>query len=440
MAQAPTPEAWFIGFGTRLRRIHAERPELPPKSPGRGDSILALAMREVTQQERLRLNTIRSRWDAMLASWPQHVPDFMTEPRPGGPGEAPKEPPTLAERVEIGRHRKTAQEASSALREALAKIAALEDELSAFRTLTSVNPEPAPWTLSPRRGEKSEHVPYLFTSDFQVGEVIREQETEAGYGYDVATFRRRYRYMIERTIDLALNHGGAWSFPGIVYARGGDTISGAIHDELADTDEVTPIEAVKIAFEEEAAGILKLAEAFGRVEVKEAGGGNHDRSTKKPRSKRAVAYSYDSLVSYMLRREFAKDPRISIQGTESPDVYFRIYGTPILLTHGDKIGSRGGQGFIGAEATILRGAQKVILEQQRLGRPVEQVHVGHYHIAREMGIALSNGSLPGFSEYAKLLRARPELPCQWLVFYSPKWGAVDWKKVYLEEPRLRRAA
>ena len=136
----------------------------------------------------------------------------------------------------------------------------------------------------------------------------------------------------------------------------------------------------------------------------------------------------------MLRREFMADPRVTFQGTKSPDVYFEIYRTRILLTHGDKIGSRGGQGFVGAEATILRGAQKVILEQSRIGRTVDQVHVGHFHIAREMGAALSNGCLPGYSEYAKMHRMRPEMPSQWLVFYNPRWGPVDWKKVYLEDP------
>jgi predicted heme/steroid binding protein len=38
--------------------------------------------------------------------------------------------------------------------------------------------------LVERVNRKREHMPELFTSDFQVGEVIRASETEAGYGYD----------------------------------------------------------------------------------------------------------------------------------------------------------------------------------------------------------------------------------------------------------------
>lgn len=349
------------------------------------------------------------------------------------PPEAPAAPRPIEDDVSLHRAQTSAATSRSRLRQALARIAALEDELEDYRRLGRSAARPAAWTLQPS-GMGREHVPYLLTSDFQIGEVIRPEEIDLAHGYDVEVFRRRYRRLIETAIDLALTHQAGWTYPGMVYARGGDTISGAIHEELKETDQVTPIEAVEIAFEEEAAGILKLAEAFGRVEVKSTGG-NHDRDTRKPQSKRADAHSYDRLVAYMLRREFKDDARISFQTSESPDVYFSIYKTRVLLTHGDKIGSRGGQGYVGPAATIMRGAQKVLMEQLALGRPVDEVHMGHFHTPLQLGYALANGCLPGYSEFAKMIRARPEAPSQWLVFYNPRFGAVDWKKIWLEEPR-----
>lgn len=340
---------------------------------------------------------------------------------------------TLEEDVSLHRAQQTATEAKGRLRDALAKIAKLEDDLSDYRRAASSSARPAEWTLAPP-SESREHIPYLLTSDFQIGEVIRTEETDHAHGYDIATFRTRYRRLIATAIDLAIVQQPTWIYPGMVYARGGDTISGAIHQELMETDEVTPIEAVEIAFEEEAAGILQLAEAFGRVDVKTTGG-NHDRDTHKPQSKRANAHSYDRLVAYMLQREFRNDPRITFQSSQSPDVYFALYQTRILLTHGDKIGSRGGQGFVGPAATIMRGAQKVLMEQQAIGRPVDEVHVGHFHTPLELGYALANGCLPGYSEFAKLIRARPEAPSQWLAFYHPRFGKVALKKIWLEEPR-----
>lgn len=341
---------------------------------------------------------------------------------------------SLDEDVELQRAKSTATVASRQLRDALSKIATLEDELQDYKIAFQSAARPAEWTVRAPLGGKSEHIPELLTSDFQIGEVIRASETDYSFGYDTETFRRRYRRLISTTIDLCFRHAGdGWSYPGIVYARGGDTISGAIHDELAETDDLTPIEAVEVAFEEEAAGIAKLLEAFGRVEVKDCGGGNHDRDTHKPRTKRTTGHSYDRLVSYMLRREFMRDDRVTFQGTLSPDVYFSIYDTRILLTHGDKIGSRGGHGMIGPAATISRGFQKVILEQQALGRPVDMVQCGHFHTPLWLELGICNGCLPGYSEFAKSLRMRPQPPSQFLMFFAAKRGLVDLRKVFVED-------
>lgn len=344
-------------------------------------------------------------------------------------------PRTLDEDLALARARATAAAAVAREKEQRARIVELEDELARVRAVVDLNPRAAEWTLSPKAGRKAEHIPYLLTSDHQLGEVIRAAETEAGYGYDVATYRRRYRALIETAIRLCQDHAAEWRFPGFIYARGGDTISGAIHEELEETDELTALEAVTVAFEEEAAGIRHLADAFGKVEVKDVGGGNHDRNTRKPRSKRAPAHSYDTLVGYMLRREFAGDKRVTFQGTESPDVRFRVYERRILLTHGDKIGSRGGHGFIGPAATILRGAQKIIAEQATFGTIIDEVHMGHFHTFLDVGWTLCNGCLPGYSEFAKLNRMRPGPPEQTLSFFHPVHGRRAVERIFLEVPR-----
>ena len=345
---------------------------------------------------------------------------------------APRER-TLAEDVQLHRAQRSSAHDKARLKEATSRIAALEDRLRDYEWAANASLRPAEWTLQLEPPSKSECTPHLFTSDFQAGEVVRAEETDHGYGYDVDAFRRRYRRLVAATIDICFNHERQRSYPGIIYARGGDAISGGIHEELAETDELTPVESVELVFEEEAAGIRTLLEAFGRVEVKETEeGGNHGRDTHKPHSKRASGHSHERLISFLLRREFLGDERVSFQTSRSPDVYYPIYGRRVVQTHGDKIGSRGGQGFIGPAATILRGAQKVAMEFQTRGLGVDEVHVGHFHTSTDQGWVLSNGSLPGYSEFAKLNRMRPEPPCQWLSFYHPKYGPFDRRRIYLE--------
>jgi hypothetical protein len=342
---------------------------------------------------------------------------------------------TLSDEVKVHRAQEELKSTKRRFKDAVARIADLEEKVSEYEWLGNVDTKPADWVQRPAKSEKSEHTPMLFTSDFQLGEVVDARETEHGHDYNKDLFKARYRAMIEKTIYLSFEHGGKdWTYPGIIYARGGDTISGGIHEELAETDDLSPIEAVEMAFEEEAAGIAKLADAFGKVFVPDCGGGNHDRTTRKPRSKGAHA-NFDRLVNFMLRREFQHDARVTFQTTRSMDVVFNIYNKNVLLTHGDRIGSRGGQGFIGPAATIMRGAQKVIMEQAAINRQIDLVMMGHFHTPMWLGWVMVNGALPGYSEFAKMNRMRPFPPQQYLSYWHEGRGMVDLKPIDLTDAK-----
>ena len=444
MPQPPmAPELADLILST-LAATRRARPDLPYRSPGRGDSVQQMALRALQQKHgrpaatwTTRLSAIRARWPVQVirAEAGEYLPGQIgvvsLETVPDAPAAMSAPDRSLADDVKLHRAQTGADAARVRLKEALSEISRLEAKLGDYQWAQGVRIDPPDWTVARSTG-KHEHIPVLITSDFQIGEVIRPQETDHTHGYSVEIFRRRYRALIAQAIRLCLDHQPSWTYPGIIYERLGDTISGGIHEELAETDEVTPIESVQIAAEEETAGIRALAEAFGRVLVQDCGGGNHDRDTHKPRSKAATAHSFDRLVSYILQREFKDDPRVEFHTTESPDIIFPVYDRMILATHGDKIGSRGGQGFIGPSATIARGAQKVIMEQQALGRRIDEVHLGHFHTFTDQDFVISNGCLPGYSEYAKLNRLRPQPPLQVLAFYSPKWGRVCTKRIFLE--------
>jgi len=318
------------------------------------------------------------------------------------------------------------------LRQAQIDIQNLQQELSRFEFATKAGATPAEWTLPTRAVANSEHIPVLLVSDAQVGEVIDSEETEFGRGYNTPIFRERYRELISTAIYLADQHvSKTWTYPGMLYVRGGDAISGGIHDELRETDDLTPLEAVRVVFEEEAAGIEKLVEFFGKVDVKSVCGGNHDRSTKKPQSKKRVQHSYDALVDYMLANHFRNEPNVTFQFTKSPDVVFPIFERTALATHGDNIGGGGGTGFIGPVANIAKGVQKIIMEQVHMGRIIDHVFLGHFHTFHHCHAFTENGSFPGFSEFAKKFRMRPEPPTQTLQFWNSKHGIVDLRKIVM---------
>lgn len=339
----------------------------------------------------------------------------------------------LGDQVEVTRERAQHSVTRDKLNRAIVERNKFEEELNRMRWAAKAGFDPADWSLSGRKGKKGEHVPLLFVSDAQVGEVIDGEATGHGRGYNTPIFRERYRQLIDTAIYLLTEHVGSdWRFPGFIYVRGGDAVSGAIHEELAQTDDLTPLEACRVVFEEEAAGIAKLAEQFGKVDVKSVSGGNHDRDTRKPQSKKRVGHNLDAMIDFMLANHFRNDKRVTFQLTKGFDVIFPCAGRNILCTHGDNIGSRGGEGFIGPLATVARGVQKVIMEQQALNVNIDFTMMGHFHTMFQTRKFLVNGCFPGYSEFAKQNRMSPEPASQALTIWHAKHGMVDFKPIVLQ--------
>jgi hypothetical protein len=364
----------------------------------------------------------------------RRFPALFTPPESGG---RPTTKRTLNDEIETLNRDADRHSDREKLREAIREITALRERIAKLEWSHNVSLKPANWTFDTRAPKgKSIHIPLLFFSDAQAGEVVRSEETDAPWDYNSDIFRQRYRRMISTAIELAIGHGGSrWTYPGIVYCRGGDNISGGLHEDLRELGEdAVASEQCEMVAEEESSGIAKLAEAFGKVEVRTAGGsGNHDRITAKPPTKLAWARSYDRFVHKMLTMEFRDDKRVTFQTSKSPDIRFPVFEKRLFMSHGDKMGSSGGMGFVGPGATILRGWQKLRMEQAQLGYHVDMILTGHLHYPITTLWGIGNGSFTGTTEYGKRFRMEPQPPMQYLTFFNPKHGRVDVREIYLAE-------
>ena len=312
------------------------------------------------------------------------------------------------------------------------EVNATDDLRHSVFNLAAQRIDPPAWTFAPpKKGDSVPGIPVLFGSDFQWGEVIKANELDGINAFNNKIAGERYRRLIERTIDLCFGHMVNPKYPGIIYLRGGDMISGDIHQELRETNDLQSIPACIDLIEHEAAGIKALADKFGKVWIISVPG-NHGRTTIKPHAKKYVETNYDYLIATMLEREFRGDARIEFMTPMSGDARFKVYDWHFVLTHGDRIGSSGGQGFIGPAATITRGMKKLVDYYAGLRLHVDWCLVGHFHTAMELEYGFSNGSLPGYSEYAKTFRARPQSPTQWLFFVHPKNGVTARWKILLD--------
>lgn len=306
--------------------------------------------------------------------------------------------------------------------------------------LAAETPTPPEW-LTPKAHIGSTGVPVAFWSDFHWGEVVRKEETGGVNEFNRAIAKARLRKLVNTTIELAVHHMVKPNYPGIVLCLGGDFISGNIHDELRETNEGPVQQSVLEVQEHLIAAITQLADAFGSVFVP-CVVGNHGRNTLKPRMKHRVYESYEWNIYCQLERWFkAKgDTRVQFSIPGETDAYFSVLGHRFLLTHGDTLGVKGGDGIIGAIGPIVRGATKIGRSEAQIGRDFDTLLMGHWHTYIPRGDAapvIVNGALKGYDEYARLmLRVPYSRPSQALFFVNAQYGITAQWSVYLE-PKLK---
>lgn len=312
----------------------------------------------------------------------------------------------------------------------LARVELMLEEVGGIR---SEHVKPAKWLLQKASGKRNRAVAVMLFSDLHMGEVISADEILGLNAFDpeIATAR------VKRFFQAACEIGPRWTTDcrceGLFLALGGDLISGDIHEELRITNGLTGHEQVREAVRLIVSGIRLALTVYPRVHVASVPG-NYSRTTPKPTAKLYSRLSYDTLIAQMVADAFTGDDRVTFQIGASNDAVIPLLGHTAFLTHGDKMGTGGGQGFAGPILPIVRGTKKVEAQQARAQRRPDIILHGHYHTSANPGPVFSNGSFPGYSEYGNGLRASLEPPQQWFFLVHETWGVRERVEVKLETP------
>lgn len=307
--------------------------------------------------------------------------------------------------------------------------------------LAVIDPNPPKWTVKPRGKGGHGSIPFAFWSDWHYGEVVNKEETGGVNEYNRTIAKERVKRLVTNTIRLAKGFAFKDGSPppeGMVIALGGDMISGDIHEELAETNDGTPLQGVGDCLDLLIWGIDAIKAEFGKVFVP-CVVGNHGRTTKKQRAKQAVYLSYEWNLYCMLERHYRNDPNVTIFVPGETDAFFRIAGQRFLLTHGNALGVKGGDGIIGALGPIARGAVKLRSSEYKIGREFDYLIMGHWHQEIWLPRVIVNNALKGYDEYARLfLRADPSRPSQCLWFVHPEHGITARVSVYVDDPIIEQ--
>jgi hypothetical protein len=343
--------------------------------------------------------------------------------------------------------------ATNELEDLKAKFKLLEHELAVTKkandTAESIRetiyglkalPMEQPKWITKLRPAKNPGVPMTLWSDWHWGETVFPDQVGGVNKFDQSIARDRVKRLVDITLDLALHHMVNPDYPGIVVCLGGDMISGGIHEELRETNWGPINDCIAELRGQIAAALKGMADRFGHVFVP-CVVGNHGRATLKPRAKHRVIENHEWNLYQSLEAHFHDigDKRVQFLIPRETDAYFTVLGHRFLLTHGDTLGVKGGDGIIGAIGPIARGAFKVGRSEAQIGRDFDTLLMGHWHTYIPRGEAapvIVNGALKGYDEYARLmLRVPYSRPSQALWFVHQKHGITAQWQVYLDEVR-----
>jgi hypothetical protein len=280
------------------------------------------------------------------------------------------------------------------------------------------------WSLAPPSKGRTIGIPMTIWSDWHFGEVVFPSQVNGVNEFDLAIAHRRVRLLIDRTVDLLLNHMVNPNYPGIVVCLGGDLVSGGIHDELAQTDAAPIMPIVVDVYGVLIWALTELAKKFSRVWVVGVSG-NHGRNTKKIWAKHRNYTNFDWLVSQMLAKHFESDKRFSFYVPDGPDAHVKVFDYSYLLTHGDRLG-RGGDGMIGSVGPIHRGTLRKQARDSQIAQPFDTLIHGHFHTLSQTQRIIGNGSLIGYNEYAYTEGFMFEIPQQAIWIHHPERG-ITWQ-------------
>lgn len=265
----------------------------------------------------------------------------------------------------------------------------------------------------------------LACSDWHMGEVVDPGTVNGLNEFSVEIGRKRAVAMFQRAAMMLDVARGLSGIKEMVVWLGGDFISGALHDDQKENDEISPTESIIVCEDMIVNGLrfLKKEAKLSRIVIVTSGG-NHGRTTPKPRASTAHSTSFEQLMYWHLSST-VKDAGVSWKVENSYHNLLPIYDRVYRFHHGDCVKYLGGSGGLGIPL------QKAIGDWDKT-IPAYHDICGHFHttsFARKFSV---NGSLVGYNCFAMRNKCAFEEPSQNMLVTSRKRGNTLAMRVFAD--------
>lgn len=266
---------------------------------------------------------------------------------------------------------------------------------------------------------RGEAVAIVQASDWHVEESVEPATVNGLNTYNLEIARRRAENYFRNTLKLIRKERQDVEIKTLIFHLGGDTISNYLHPELEESNNLSPVEAIRFAKELFVGGLRLWRDdgEFDRIQVVTSYG-NHGRLTHKPRFSTGHKNNLEWMAYHDLATIFADDSIISFQIADSYFNYLEAYGRVLRFHHGDAVKYGGGIGGLSIPLTKF-------IHRANQHQKADADFIGHFHQLMPYSRAsrfIVNGSLIGFNAYALRIGASPEEPLQSFHLLDAKRG------------------
>lgn len=270
-------------------------------------------------------------------------------------------------------------------------------------TLLDLKGQVSTYSIKRSKGVGGQAVAFAIASDWHVEENVKPETVNGTNSYTMAIAKERAEKFFQHSLKLVQKESQDIKIDTLVLALLGDFFSGNIHDELMETCEVQPQDAMLYAQNLVASGIEFLLANSKLKLVIPCAVGNHSRQTAKVHISTEHGNSLEWAMYSFLAQYFKREPRVTFILSRSYFNYMDVFGYTIRFHHGHAVNYAGGVG--GLEVPMRR-----IIGRWDKDKPAYLSVCGHFHTRRDGGDFIVNGSLIGDSPYGKRFgfTGRPE--------------------------------
>lgn len=266
---------------------------------------------------------------------------------------------------------------------------------------------------------------FLIASDWHAEETVKASTVLGLNEFNLEISEQRIKNFFSNAIYMIKKK----PVDNLVVGLLGDMIGGYIHDELAQTNGLSPMQGVAFVKKLIISGLKAIHSELPELQKIIVVGicGNHSRTTKRLQFNNGFALNFE----YFLYKDI--EQTLTLMGLtkfqyiipEGDLAYLDIYGKKILFAHGFQFKSSGGIGGVYPSMFRWFGKMNQVIK-------IDKAFLGHWHTSIYTKEVCINGSLKGYDAFAMGHGLPYEVPQQTYVILNEKRGFVFYSPIFAD--------